>query len=163
MNDLGIGGLLLRKGLLESASLSSPAQTSTYQVRRCAQTPEHACTTHPPTNTHAHSIPHLSHLNTLMTTASWAAPFVDFSWNVSFHWGPGIRAFVVDGEAHGCEPQNSMSSQNPPCACTSPYSYLLAGLAHLLGFPFRDAHLAFSWYVSLARKGGKTWRATGLR
>jgi hypothetical protein len=51
MHDLGFAGLLPRKGLLESACLSS-AQTRTYQVRnrRCAQTGEYTCTTHPPTH-----------------------------------------------------------------------------------------------------------------
>lgn len=37
-------------------------------------------------------------------------------------------------------------------------------LAHILGSPFRVAPpLAFSYCVSLAGKGGKSWGATGLR
>lgn len=47
-----------------------------------------------PTNTHAHSVLHLSHPYILIITANWAAPFVDLGWNVPFYWAPGILAFV---------------------------------------------------------------------
>lgn len=143
MSELGIGVSCSGRAYRSLPSfhlLPKPAPTKSGGVHKLQSTPV------PPTHKHTCPLntPPLTPEHTYDNYANWAAPFVNFSWNVSFHWGPGILAFVVDGKDMGMNPRTAFLTEPSPCVCTSPYSYLLAGLAHLLGFPFRDAHLAFS-------------------
>lgn len=94
---------------------------------------------YPHPQTHMPTLPHLSHPNILMAAANWAAPFVDFSWMFHSIWDrPGILASVVDREGHGYEPQNSVSSQNPPMCVHQPLLLLTGRTGSSLGLPFQS-------------------------
>lgn len=96
----------------------------------------------PPTHEHACSLstPPLTPIH--LITVNWAVAFVDFRWNVPFLRDqvslPSSQA-AVDGEGHGYEPQNSMSSQNSPHVLASALtSYLLGRTGSCFGLPFQN-------------------------